>query len=856
LSNELYYPTTIPLVKICKPSPDGRHKFIPPSINCEWCNVGSVIVGNEVLYVPTEKGVEYHQRTEENVLFYGGRGSAKSTTGRWDAHIRALSIPDYKYVILRRTFPELEKACSLDTLIPTPNGMKTMGTLEIGDQVFAPDGSPTTIIGMSVPKVDVQGTYKITFDNKESFIVSAGHLWVTSNHRERSGQQRIQSGAQSRTYINSSPKIRTTQEIFNTLKVEDGLRANHSIPIAKPWQTQNNQPLPINPYVLGVWLGDGSSDCGAITSNDPEIFEHVVELGYTVRKQPSNQYGYGILRLQKQLRLQGLLNKKHIPAAYLISSYDNRLALLQGLLDTDGHGRKDGLIGFYNSNKNLAYQVLILVSSLGFKPNITEYQPKLNGSVCQLAYKVEWTSSLPLFRLPRKLKNLETYKSTRITRLTTSNHYIIGCEQVEDTICKCIAVEHPSHQYLIGYTSIPTHNTHLYAIPREAKLLGASYNQTKHILTYSNGSAGFFSHCNTEEDVLNLLGGEFYLALFDEVSTFEWEHFRKLASSVRAPVNMNCGALVRALTNPMGMSAQKIQEYFIDKTVDPEEDRDYNPADWYAIKANLEDNPYLPIEYKKRFSGLPAHVRKAWVDGEFSMENALFDFKPTLEGKPYHVTPELDLPKILKYATVYRAIDSGWFPDPTVVLWIAHLGNRHIVFNEKIWYKTTATQVAEDIKDEDIRLGVFKVAITYCDPSMDINTTADIRTIKEIYEINGIPMECSINKRDVFASAIHNVLAEEAGENLPRIQFFAYGHQGCPYLVRTLPQMRYDQKRPEFMADHKDDHAVVALAYYVMSHASDERRSSTEFSGPKPWMKPKTQERYVLGSNNVRTRVN
>lgn len=500
----LYYPTVVPTIKICKLAPDGRHQFNPPSIECDWCGYGSVTVNGEVLYVPTEKGIEYHQRTEANVLFYGGRGSAKSTTGRWDAHMRALSIPNYKYVILRRTFPELEK-------------------------------------------------------------------------------------------------------------------------------------------------------------------------------------------------------------------------------------------------------------------------------------------------------------------------------------------------------------THLHAIPREVKLLGGTYNQTKHIVSYPNGSTGFFSHCNTEEDVLNLLGGEFYLALFDEVSTFEWEHFTKLASSVRAPLNMNCGALVRALTNPMGMSAQKIQEYFISKDVNPDDDPDYNPNDWFAIKANLEDNPYLPIEYKKRFSGLPEHVRKAWVDGEFSMENALFDLRPTVAGKPYHVIHDLDIPKILKVATVYRAIDAGWFPDPTVVLWIAHLGNRHIVFNEMIRYKTTATDMAAEIKAEDERLGIGRVAMTYCDPSMDINTTADIRTIKELYEINGIPMECSINKRDAFATVIHQTLNEESLEGTPRIQFYSYGPQGCPYLIRSIPQMRYDQKRPSFMADHKDDHAVVALAYYLMSHSADPRNSGPEGGNKlRPWMKPKNEKRFVLGSDGVR----
>lgn len=509
--SNLYYPVRSGPVKICRVAPDGRHEFTPPKNTCNWCGFGSIIVGNEVLYVPTEKGIEYHNATEPNVLLWGNRGGAKSTTGRWDAHMRALAYPGYKYVVIRKTFPELEK-------------------------------------------------------------------------------------------------------------------------------------------------------------------------------------------------------------------------------------------------------------------------------------------------------------------------------------------------------------THLYALPREIKLLGGTYNQTKHIAYYPNGSQGFFSQCNTEEDVLNLLGGEFYLAFFDEVTTLPWEHFNKLSISVRAPVGSGLVPTVRAATNPLGESAMDVKKYWIDHDVTFEENPDYNPADWRSIRVDMDDNPYLDTkQYKKRFSTLPDHVRKAWLDGEFSLENALFDFRPKVrlengEIIQYHIVNDLDLPKILKYATIYRAIDAGWFPDPTVVLWIAHLGNRHIVFNELVDYKVTAAEWAERIKDEDKRLGIKTVAMTYCDPTMDMNTTADVRTIREIYEANGIPIEPSINKRDMFATTLHNTLAEQADEHLPRIQFFVNGQQGCPYLVKTIPQMRYDQKRPSFMANHKDDHAVVALAYYLLSHSADPH-SGAVYNGssqlPK-WMQEKQTERRPLGYDNVR----
>lgn len=420
------------------------------------------------------------------------------------------------------------------------------------------------------------------------------------------------------------------------------------------------------------------------------------------------------------------------------------------------------------------------------------------------------------------------------------------------------ALSYPGFKYCILRRTYPELlKSHLVDLPKEMKAFGGDFNHTEKIARYPNGSRGFFSHCQNEQDVLNLLSAEFYLMFFDEISTFEWEMFTKLAASVRVPKNSGLVALVRAATNPLGVSAEMINRYWITKEVDPDEDPYYNPNDWYSIKANLEDNPYIDEkQYMARFSGLPEHVRKAWVDGDFSLENALFDFRPKFKGKPYHVVQELDLARILKVATVYRAIDAGWFPDPTVCLWIAHLGNRHIVFQEKIWYKTTAVDIAAEIKEEDARLGVHKVAMTYCDPSMDINTTADIRTIKEVYEQCGIPMESSINNREMYASSMHQALAEEAAENTPRIQFYMNPYNrgnGCPYLCRTIPQMRYDPKRPKAMDDHKDDHAVVACCYYLMSHSADSRSDIITGKRLPRWMQPKPNEGFKpLGWDNVR----
>lgn len=427
------------------------------------------------------------------------------------------------------------------------------------------------------------------------------------------------------------------------------------------------------------------------------------------------------------------------------------------------------------------------------------------------------------------------------------------------------ALAHPGFTYCILRRTYPElQKSHLIHMSAEMKMLGGTWNATDKIALYPNGSRGFFAHCADDTDVLKLLSSEYALMFFDELSTFQWEQFTKLAASCRVTEDSGLVAQLRAATNPLGPSAAEVMKYFVNKDVDPMEDEDYNPDDWDSIHANVEDNPSLDkTQYQKRFAGLPAHVRKAWVDGEFILENALFDLKPTVkqeledghvERRPWHVVDDLDLDKIVKKCEIYRTIDAGWFPDPTVCLWVAHLGNRHIILWEETWYRKTAAEVARAIKEIDKELGIERVAITYCDPAMDINTSADIRTLKEIYEANGISMETSVNKRDQFATAMHHALNTTVsinGNDEPYLQIYS---KGCPILIKTIPMMSYDAKHPEKMADHKHDHWVVAACYYLMSHGSDLKTSSLSTPKLRKWMLPKKSDRpKPLGHSGVRT---
>lgn len=203
---------------------------------------------------------------------------------------------------------------------------------------------------------------------------------------------------------------------------------------------------------------------------------------------------------------------------------------------------------------------------------------------------------------------------------------------------------------------------------------------------------------------------------------------------------------------------------------------------------------------------------------------------------------------------IYRAVDLGFSPDPTYCVWIAHLGNRYIVFKEKLWLRTVAVDIAKSIVEESRGM---KVAMTYADPTMFIQTAADVRSIADKFEDNGVPMEASINNREHYAHAVHSALQEEVtiGENrdgselkVPKLQILDKGSgglgTGCPYLIKTIPQMRYDPKHPLRMADSKNDHGVISLAYFLISSGATERRATHTLSRLPKWMRPRPKEKH------------
>lgn len=458
----------------------------------------------------------------------------------------------------------------------------------------------------------------------------------------------------------------------------------------------------------------------------------------------------------------------------------------------------------------------------------------------------------------RKLLFVPSPRQTEVMEASDPNLFVWGNRGGGKSVCirwlcHALACAVPGFKYAILRTSYPELKlNHLDYLEDEMNQLGGEkrgyrYNRTDHVCYYPNGSIGYFKQCANDADVKKILGAELVLVVFDEAPTFQWAHMRLIAGSLRAVVGSGLQPMTRYLGNPIGESIDELWHYFIDQDVDLHEDPEYRPHLWRAIEMRIEDNPHLDAKtYWKQFSGLPKHWIKAWREGIRIDEDALFEFLPAKNGKPYHVIhdvprlsdgkplytvdPRTGAYKFPEWVRIYRAYDHGFHPDPAVCLWFAVFGRRVLVFKEMTWSRTLVKTIARDIKQESKGM---RVSETFCDPSIDVDDGQDIVTIKGKFEANGVPMVCSVNNREFFADAIHSLLDDQIAEDTPRVQIL----DRCRNLVKWLPRMKYDPKKPSAMAAHKQDHWPVAMAYFGMSNipTTDPKRHTT----PRRWQLPK-----------------
>jgi len=342
------------------------------------------------------------------------------------------------------------KMIPLDELVPTPNGWRKHGDLLPGDFVYHPDGSPCTVIAKTETFYNGD-CYRIRFCDGYELTCGGDHLWRVNVPSKR----RMPDGKREKW----KTEVIDTRELAQhvNLAIERPSRRYPTIDVCKPVKRPHADLL-VDPYVLGAWLGDGTSSGGSITKPDDQLFDNIRDLGYEVGPivGPAEKGTRTVYGLVKNLRSIGVFKNKHIPYSYMNASIDQRFSLLQGLMDTDGSCHaKHGQCIYSAANESLAIQVHELALSLGLKATLA----KRIGTYDRLPYPF-WQVSFqgdpenPPFRLTRKAERCCVgYGSRAYTRR------VISVDRVPTVPCSCIQVDRDDGLYLVGRNHIPTHNS-------------------------------------------------------------------------------------------------------------------------------------------------------------------------------------------------------------------------------------------------------------------------------------------------------------------------------------------------------------------------------------------------------------
>lgn len=385
----------------------------------------------------------------------------------------------------------------------TPTGLKPIGEIKVGDFVIGSDGKKTKVLGV-YPQGELP-IFEVKFSDGTKSVCSGDHLWNTMTLNEK----RYRKG-----YTTKS-----TNEISKNVKNKHNQKV-HRIPILSAPVEFEKQKVLIDPYLLGVLLGDGHMNKGfSITTADPEIIEECSKVLPSDHKFVyKGKYDYRIQSNKKinkikidlmELKIWGKKSpEKFIPDCYKFNDCECRLAVLQGLLDTDGwickHRSGNCRIQFSSTSKALADDVMFLTRSLGGmaysrvryfdESDNHEYDGKIIRHV-HSSYIVDIILPVCPFKLSRKAE-----------QYSNNQNYVKMISSIKETgkgECTCIQVDAKDHLYLTN-DFIVTHNTFHNSICIFDEAQNASLLQLKLFLTrFGENSKIIITGDPTQSDIGN-----------------------------------------------------------------------------------------------------------------------------------------------------------------------------------------------------------------------------------------------------------------------------------------------------------------------------------------------------------------
>lgn len=389
-----------------------------------------------------------------------------------------------KFLILTMP-PRHGKECADSTPVLTPDGWTTHGKLRAGDRVFGPDGKPTEVLRVSTPNYSKM---RVTLTNGDSISCHPNHEWVVYDRSRGRWMSRSTEYLASRT-LRVGPKGRGGRYVFqlpDTPAVEFG-----------------EKRLPLSPYALGVWLGDGTTHTGVITmdKDDAAVWRRVRDVlgGCEMSEAAHPNTGVIAVRfgngkpgahgpLARRLSDAGVLHDKHIPEVYLRSSKQQRLELLAGLMDTDGHVEaKSGRCRIVTINEALRDGIVDLCTTLGFRPYVTSQEAAESSGGIKGRHRVytigfQPSEDIPVMTERRKIKRFAVRRRVAIKSI----------EPATEEPGRCIQVARSDGLYLVGRSLTPTHNSEQVSRRLPAWFMGRFPDKNGIVATYNDDFASDF----------------------------------------------------------------------------------------------------------------------------------------------------------------------------------------------------------------------------------------------------------------------------------------------------------------------------------------------------------------------------
>lgn len=776
------------------------------------------------------------------------------------------------------------KLQNLGAVVYTPFGETTIGALSVGDVISNPDGGTAKVV--AVWEHGLQNLWRLTFSDGATTTAGADHLW---NYRS--------SGKKIKRDIEW--KVATTQQLEVLLlkaKAQEaaGRRPNwplipltEPVEFTRPSSNRWGKFRPIDPYVLGVLLGDGSlTDSITVTSMDMEIAEAFVSeverwgATWSMSQKKDNQAcqiaASRCADFRAALEALGLIGHtaidKFVPTAYKYAPVAERMAILQGLMDTDGHADSRGHASFVSISKQLALDVQWMAWSLGHKATITDkvgsYRDASGERVwCETAYTVTFSGrdATDLFRLERKRQRCGPVQQPGIRRL-------VSIEPAGEAICRCITVDNPNGLYLTD-DFIVTHNSEWMlwhadnlsrSVPGHASLLlRQSFPELRRSLIrrsftrllytdsrcerpvwraadkewrYPNGSVIELGYSDTDDSVGQYLSAEYDFIGFEELTEFseyQYEMIRSRARTTRKKRLLGARPHVGSSTNPGRAGHGWVKKLYVVgtgygdhirtiTTKMPTGDEAHRRIGF--LPATVMDNPHIDPKYVEHLMSLPENLRRQYLEGDWdSFEGQYFpEFakaKTLADGTnvAWHVVEPFEVPHEWPR---FRAIDYG-YAAPFACLWFTVDQDGHVfVYREAYQSGLTPLEQAALVN----RLSVCtangvtkpeKIDYTVADPSM-WSHRGDM-TLAAQYAKGGVRLRRGENDRLAGWARCRDWLrAAEAPEGViprPGIQFFS----SCTNLIRTFPELIHDKNKPEDLDTTGDDHLADALRYGLMT---------------------------------------